>query len=151
MLISQERTCVGVFFNKVRSPQNLNFIKKSLQHTCFPAKFEKLLRTSPVATSDTFRLLPCNLTKKETLTKMFFCEFCKFFTTFFDRTPLHDCFLSLCMNFEKNFRTPLNFIEHLWETAYFIKKFQTFNQQREEKTILQVFFKHFIQEREVVI
>ena len=36
---------LGVFFNKVAGPQNFNVIKKRLQHSFFPAKFLKFLRT----------------------------------------------------------------------------------------------------------
>ena len=32
-------------FNKVAGPQACSFIKKRLQHRCFPVKFAKLLRT----------------------------------------------------------------------------------------------------------
>ena len=32
-------------FNKVAGPQACYFIKKRLQHRCFPVKFAKLLRT----------------------------------------------------------------------------------------------------------
>ena len=32
-------------FNKVASPRDCNFIKKRLQHRCFPAKFASFLRT----------------------------------------------------------------------------------------------------------
>ena len=35
MQISQESTCVGVFFNKVVGPRNCSFIKKRLQHRVF--------------------------------------------------------------------------------------------------------------------
>ena len=44
-------------FNKVAGLKAWNFIKKSLQHSCFPANIEKLLRTAffyktnPVAAS----------------------------------------------------------------------------------------------------
>ena len=43
--ISQENNCVEVFFDKVTGPQGCNFIKKRLQHRCFPVKFAKYLRT----------------------------------------------------------------------------------------------------------
>ena len=39
LLISQESTCVGVFFNKVEGPQNSNFIKKRLHHRFFHKNF----------------------------------------------------------------------------------------------------------------
>ena len=45
----------------------------------------------------------------------------------------------------------ISFIEHLREIAYFMYKLQNFNHHIQWKTISQVFFKHFIQEREVAI
>ena len=42
-LISQENTCLESLFNNV---QTCNFIKKILQHWCFPMKFAEFLRTS---------------------------------------------------------------------------------------------------------
>ena len=56
--ISRESNCVGVSFNKVAELRVCNFIKKRLQHRCFPVKFAKFLgtpffhRTPPVAASD---------------------------------------------------------------------------------------------------
>ena len=41
-----EKTCVGIFFNKVAGPQNSNFIQKRLQERLFPVKFAKFLRTA---------------------------------------------------------------------------------------------------------
>ena len=72
---------------------------------------------------------------------MFLCEFCKIFKNIFsfDKTPPDDCFLCL------------TFIEHLCEIAYFMYKLQNFNHQIQQKAILQVLFKHFIQEREGAI
>ena len=44
--ISQESICVGfLFLSKVAAHKACNFIKKRLQHRCFPLKFAKLLRT----------------------------------------------------------------------------------------------------------
>ena len=54
--ISQENTCVGVFFNKVVGVKACNFIKKALQHRCFPVKFAKFLRT-PILKNICERLL----------------------------------------------------------------------------------------------
>ena len=45
----KESTCVGVFFNNVAGLKACNFVKKRLQHRCFPVKFAKFLRTPPVA------------------------------------------------------------------------------------------------------
>ena len=40
------KTCVGAsFFNKVADLQACNFIKKKLQHRCFPVNTAKFLRT----------------------------------------------------------------------------------------------------------
>ena len=66
-------------------------------------------RTSPLAASGNFRFPVCNFIKKETLAKMFLCEFCKIFKNifFFDRTPPDDCFMGLCVNFKKFFETLL--------------------------------------------
>ena len=47
--ISQENTCVGVFFSNVAALKACNFVNKRLQHRYFPVKFAKFLRTSPVA------------------------------------------------------------------------------------------------------
>ena len=49
---SQENTCVGVSLVKFVK----NFIKKRLQHRCFPAKFAKFLRT-PISKDIYERLL----------------------------------------------------------------------------------------------
>ena len=43
--ISQENTFAAVPFNKVTGLKAWNFIKKKLQHRCFPVKFAKCLRT----------------------------------------------------------------------------------------------------------
>ena len=40
---SQENTCAGVFFNIVAGPEGYNFIKKRLQHKCFPVRFATFL------------------------------------------------------------------------------------------------------------
>ena len=45
-------------FNKVAGLQACNFIKKRLQHSCFPVKFAKLLRT-PNLKNICERLLLC--------------------------------------------------------------------------------------------
>ena len=51
--ISQENTCVGVFLIKFVK----NYVKKRLQHKCFPAKFTKFLRTT-ISKNICERLLP---------------------------------------------------------------------------------------------
>ena len=47
--ISQENACAGVFFSNVAGLKACTFVKKRLQHRCFPVKFAKFLRTPPVA------------------------------------------------------------------------------------------------------
>ena len=93
MQISQESTCVGVFFNEIAGPQNCNFIKKRLQDNSFEfcelfkntyfvkdlwtAGSETLVYlfnsffygTSPVTASESFRFPTCNFIKKETQTQ----------------------------------------------------------------------------------
>ena len=104
-----EKTCVGVFFNKVVGPQNSNFIQKWLQQRFFLVKFSKSLRATcfPAAASASLRFPAWNFVKKENLAKMFSCEFKKFLRTSFDWTPPDDCYLCLSENFEKLFRKPL--------------------------------------------
>ena len=66
----------------------------------------------------------------------------------------HRCFP---VNFAKFLRTPFLtehlrwLLLHLGETAYFVYKLQNFNNWIQQKTISQVFFKHFIQGLEVAI
>ena len=47
---SKKNTCVVVSFKAY------NFIKKGLQHSCFPVNIMKFYRTFPVATSDKWKL-----------------------------------------------------------------------------------------------
>ena len=49
--ISQE-TPVQESFNNVAGPKACNIVKMRLQHRRFPVKFDKFLRTSPVAASE---------------------------------------------------------------------------------------------------
>ena len=104
-----EKTCVGVFFDKVVGPQNSNFIQKWLQQRFFLVKFSKSLRATcfPAAASASLRFPAWNFVKKENLAKMFSCEFKNFLRTSFDGTPPDDCYLCLSENFEKLFRKPL--------------------------------------------
>ena len=46
VFFTTKKTCVGVsFFSKVAGLRAFNFIKKGIQHRCFPVKIEKFLRT----------------------------------------------------------------------------------------------------------
>ena len=120
--ISQESTCFGVFFNKVRGPQNYNFIKTRLQHRFLPLNFSNYLRTpilqriyeqlvlkhqcaflqKPFFT-DHLQCLhltvsdfqPVTSFKKRPWQRIFSVNFGKFLKTSFVRTPPDDCYLSL--------------------------------------------------------
>ena len=93
-------------------------------------------RTFPTAASDSFKFPARNFTVKETPERCISVNFAKFLRTSFDRVPPNDCFLCLYVNFEKFFR--ISFWEHLWQTVYFMNKFQNFNHKVQQKTILQV-------------
>ena len=45
-MFSKKHTCVEVSFNKVSDLKASNFIKKILQHKCFPVNIRKFLRTT---------------------------------------------------------------------------------------------------------
>ena len=110
---------VGVVYSKVARPQNYNFIKKRLQHWCFPVSFVNYSITSilqriyerlvlkhqcavlrpPFFTEHHKRLIlavsgfqPTTLLKKRLRQRCFSVNFAKFLT-FFNRTPPDDCFL----------------------------------------------------------
>ena len=116
-------------FNKVAGPQNSNFIRKRLQNRCFPAKFAKVLRKSFFTEHLQWLLLTISgfqtatLLKKRLRQRCFSLNFAECLRTLFDRTPL-DCFLSLPVNSQNT-----SFIQHLWQTAYFMYELQYFNHQ----------------------
>ena len=111
-----EKTCVGVFFNKVAGPQNSNFIQKRLQQIFFPVKFAKFLRTtcfaSPAAASASLRFPACNFVKQETPAKMFFCEFYKIFKNIFWQNTFGWLLLVFIWEFWEVYQNT-SFIEHL--------------------------------------
>ena len=141
MQISQESTCVGVFFNKVAGPQNCNFVKKRLHHRFFPENFLNYLE-APISLRIYERLVlkhKCYFIRTsifkghlqwllltvsgsglqlysliETLVEMFICEFCK--------THPDDCICKVWEVFQIT-----SFIGHVWETAYFMHMLQDFN------------------------
>ena len=130
----QENTCVGVFFNKVagRLLWNLRNFKNTLFYW-----------TSPAAASDSFRFPPCNLLKKRSRKDVFLWILQNFFWQSTSGWLLLKFICELWEVFQN-----ISFIEHLWETAYFMYKLQYFNQQIQWKAISQVLFRHFIQEQE---
>ena len=131
MQISQESTCVGVFFNEIAGPQNCNFIKKRLQDNSF--EFCELFKntyfvkdlwtagsetlvclfnsffygTSPVAASESFRFQLVTLLKKKLQHNS--CEFCELFkNTYFVQDLWAAGFETLVRLFKNSF-----FTEHL--------------------------------------
>ena len=66
---SQEIACVRISFLKMYRLKACNFIKKSLQHKCFPLKFAKFLRTpfftkTPPVTASALRVAASIFFKK---------------------------------------------------------------------------------------
>ena len=131
---SQENTCAGFFLNTVADPQNYNFIKKRLLYSYEIFKNTLFYWTSPVAASESFRFPACNFIKKGIPAKMFFFEFCKISENIFWQNTSEWLVLKFICEFWEVFQN-ISFIEHLWETAYFIYKLQYFNQQIHWKTI----------------
>ena len=80
--------------------------------------------TSSVAASDSFS--HCNFIKKGTREKMFICNFCKIFKKIFWQNISGCLLLVFFCEFWEVFQIT-TFIEHLWETAYFIYKLPNFN------------------------
>ena len=78
---------------------------------------------------------------------MFLREFRKIYKNIFWQSPSRSLLLKFICEFWEVFQN-ISFVEHLWETAYFMYKLQYFNQQIHWKTIWQVLFEHFIQEHE---
>ena len=81
---------------------------------------------------------------------MFFCEFLKICKIIFWQNTSGWLALVFICEFWEVVHI-ISFIEHLWETAYYMYKLQDFNHQIQEKSISEVFFKHFIQEQEVAV
>ena len=105
-------------------------------------------RTFPVAASDSFRFPPAALLKKGLQQRRFSVRFAKFLRTSFYKTPPDDCFLCLPVILRSFSDHP--FLEHLWETVYFMYKLQNFN-HKIKKSISQGLFKHLIRKRHVAI
>ena len=146
-------------FNKVAGPQTTTLLKRD-SNTGFSCKiceiFKNALfnRTSPVVASDSFAFPVCNLIKKETPQKMFFCEFCKILRISFLLiehlgTTISCVYLWIFQNFSKFFRIILlkstSGKLHISRTNYRIST------TRYSRKISQVHFKHFMQWREVAI
>ena len=123
--ISQESTS-PVFFNKVAGAQNCNFRDSSTSF--FLWNLQKFYRTFPVAVSESFRFAACISIKKETPAKIFFCEFCKILRTSLLLTE-HLWMTAFCVYLWilRSFSEHFFFVNHLWETAYFMYKLQNFN------------------------
>ena len=154
MQISQESTCVA-------GPQNCNFIKNetatpilyrgsmngSFCNTLRLFKNTFFYRTSPVATSDSFRLPACSFIKKELQLVRFSVNFTKFLAISFDSIPPDDCFLCLPVILR-------SFSDDLFSTAllgncFYHVQVAEFQPPATIKSISEVLFKHFIQKRDV--
>ena len=90
--IWQERTCVGVVFNKVAALRTVSLLKRDSCETCEVFKNTLFYWISPVVASDSFRFPVCNFIKKRGFSK--------------------DVFLWILQNFLERFLT-----EHLRMTA----------------------------------
>ena len=73
-----------------------------------------------MAASDSFRLPAYSFIKKETPAKVFFCAFCKIFKniSIWQNTSGWLLLVFICGIWEVFQKT--SFIEHPWETAYFM-------------------------------
>ena len=76
---------------------------------------------------------------------MFLREFRKIYKNIFWQSTSRSLLLKFICEFWEVFQN-ISFIEHLWETAYFMYKLQYFNQQIQWRSISQVLLKHCIQE-----
>ena len=141
---------LGYFVIKSQALRTATFLERDSCETCKIFRHTLFYWTSPVAASDSFRFPHCNFIQKEIPAKMHFCKFCKISKNIFWQSASGWLLLQFIRELWEVFQS-ISFIEHLWETAYFMYKLQYFNQQIWWKTISQVPFKHFIQERELVI
>ena len=168
--ISQESTCIGVFFKKVAGPQNFNFVKKRLHHRFTSREFSELFKSTYFAEdlwtagSGTsvllyeksffssgffwqFQVSRLQLySSKEILAKMFVCEFYKIFKNIFRQSTSGWLHLWILRSFSDHllYRAPLR-------NCLFHAKVAGFQPQNTIQNISQVLFKHFIQKQEVAI
>ena len=132
--ISQESTCIGVFFNKLQASRTATLLIKKLQYRILPVKFAKFLRRPCFREHFQWLLLtvsgfqPVTILKKRLRQRCFSVNFTKFLRTSFLLTePLQmnasGVYLWILRSFSEHFfyRAPLGV------------------------------FKYFIQEREVAI
>ena len=123
MQISQESTCVGVFFNKVAGPRNVTLLKTD-QHRLFPVKFAKFLRAPCFTEHFQWLLLkvsgfqPATLWKKRLRKKDFPANFAKFLkTSFLLAEQLRMTSSCVHLWILRGFSEHFFYIEHLGETA----------------------------------
>ena len=135
------------FLSKLQVLTTTTFLERDSSETCDIFKNTLFYWTSSMATSDSFRFQPCNFIKKEIPAKTFFCEICTISKNSFWQNTSGSLHLKFICELWEAFQN-ISFVEHLWETAYFMYKLQYFKQQIQWKTISQMLFKHFIQERE---
>ena len=129
MQISQESTCIRVFFITVSGPQNCTFTNKRLKHRCIPVKFAKVLRTLFLYNifSGCFLVSSLQFYKERDSEKDGFLLILQkiFENNFWENTSGWLLVRFIC-EFWEVFKN-LSFIEHLWKTVYFVYKLQNFN------------------------
>ena len=84
--------CWSLFFNKVGGLQACNFIKKRLQHSCFPVKIAKFLKTPILKNIYKWVLLSFRKTFKKLLLVTFF-DYCAWQKGFKDFQRLYRVWL----------------------------------------------------------
>ena len=115
--------CQSLYFNKVADLAG-NFIKIETLVQVFSCEFCEICKNTfsyrlpPVAASAAY-----NFIKKEIPAKMFFCEFGKISKNMFWQSTPGWVLLKFICEFWEVFQS-ISFIEHLWETAYFMYKLQ---------------------------
>ena len=85
---------------KLQTLRTATLLKRDSCEPCFTEHLQWLLLTVS-------GFQPATLLKKRLRQRCFSVNFAKFFRISFDRTPPDDCFLSLSVNFERFFITPL--------------------------------------------
>ena len=154
MQISQESTCVAVFFDKVAGTRNVTLLKRD-QHRLFSVKFTKFLRAPCFREHLQWLLLkvsgfqPAIFFKKRLRKRCFFVNFAKFLRTSFLLTEqlrmAASCvYLWILRRFSKDFfyRAPRG-------NCYFKYKLQNFNHQYSKN--FTGAFQAFYRNREVAI
>ena len=135
---------------QVAGLQKCNFLKKKLQHRFFPVKFAKFLKT-PCFTEHlqwvplkVLGFQPETLLKKRLRQRCLSVSFAKFLRTSFLAEHLQMTASCVYLWILRTFSKPF-FYRATLGNCYLLNKWSNFNHQIQLKTILQVLFKHFVQ------